>query len=382
LFIVQPFQKDSDIRSALGFMSIASRWGDYLFPGITVLTRDMYAIQAMHHVAVQMRAWEPDHRIAFRRRTTDSRIARRLSRALAEVGRQRPADKLLQVMTYWQRYGSLFVHFGLLENRRPRSIGWYRDLAFAPHRDVIGRDEPHLRHRRLAHFRWYDRNRHRLADVPEGAPERLFRGPDGKWRLWWLTGRGCPERVPEAIRLVREMEFFFIVWQTLFEAAVRTICFGGRVSLRPVAVSVPVQRCVALLRESRRAQQEVTSRQLVEVCLILHQRLVVPHVARWQRAAVELFGSEAGRFITLHNGETIAEFARRQDGALLDGLAELHNQYCELQGKPYAAAVRRFRPVPTVLKLPDISADLSPRRWGLFGYRFEAAVGLFESAAS
>jgi hypothetical protein len=72
LFIVQPFQKDSDIRSALGFMSLASRWGDHLFPGITVLTRDLYAVQAMHQIATEMRAWEPDHRAAFRRRIRES----------------------------------------------------------------------------------------------------------------------------------------------------------------------------------------------------------------------------------------------------------------------------------------------------------------------
>jgi hypothetical protein len=313
--------------------------------------------------------------------TTDTRIARQLSRNLARAGRRRPPDRLLQVMTYWQRYGSLFLHFGLLENRKPRSIEWYRDLVFAPRREDIGQDIPALRRRRLSHFRWYQRNRNRLAEISDGAPDRLFRGEDGRWRRWWLTGEGAPEGTPEGIRLARGMEFFFVVWQTLFEAAVRTVSFGSRLSLRPVAGSAPVQQFVALLLENRRAQQEVTSRQLVGVCLVLHKRLVVPHVDRWQRDAMNLLGSEAGRFITLHSGETIAEFARREGGALLDGLAILHNQYCELQGKPYAASVRRFRPTPSVIKMPDISADLSPRRWGLFGYRLEAAVGLSDSVA-
>src|SRR5205823_2451523 len=116
---VKPFRKDPDIRSVLGFMSLASRWGNYLLPGVTVLTRDLYAVQAMHQIAIQMKAWDRARRPVFQRKSTDFRIARRLKHNLH--GRVDRDKSFLQVMSYWQRYGSLFQHFDLIQQRRARS---------------------------------------------------------------------------------------------------------------------------------------------------------------------------------------------------------------------------------------------------------------------
>jgi hypothetical protein len=380
LFIVQPFQKDSDIRSALGFMSLASRWGDYLFPGITVLTRDLYAVQAMHQVAVGIGACNPERRPALRRRTTDLKIARKLRENLARVGDRRPLEDLLQTMTYWQRYGSLFTHFALLDDRRAHSAEWYRRLIFSASPGKAGQDDAELRGRRLAHFKWYRRNRVRLVAVEEDGARGLFRGADGAWRRWWLTGRRPPPDVPEPIRLVRELEFFFVVWQTLFEAAVRTIWFSGRLSLTPLRTGDPITAFAALVSEAKESRQPTPNAKLVRTCMRLHETIVAPHAVPWQRAVTRRLGAAADRFIRLHNGETIADFAKREGARLLDGLAGLHNEYCVLQGKPYVASVRRFRPTPLVSRPADISMDLSSWRWGLFGYRFTAAVGLFDSA--
>jgi hypothetical protein len=382
MFVVYPFRKDPDIRSVLGFMSLSTRWGDYLFPGITVLTRDLYAVQAMHQVAVRMKAWEPAHRAEFQRQSTDSKIARQLSRNLPPDRRDDDV-RLQQQMTYWQRYGSLFSHFGLLQDRRKRSVRWYQRLIFDPSLPRVGEDSAALRHRRVTHFRWYRRNRSRLIDPPlEDRGRRLFRGASGSWRRWWLTGHGAPPaHVPEPIRLVRQLEFFFTVWQTLFEAAVRTISMGGRLALRPPAPRDPVAEFASLLLEAGRADQEGTSRQLVGVCMKIHERLIAPRLVRWQRDVARLFGPAVALdpFIRLHDGRTLAEFGSLDGVDLLDALATLHVTYCEIQGKPYAACVSRFRPTPAIMRRPGISAVITPRRYGLFGYRLEAAARLFST---
>ena len=381
MFVVQPFRKDPDIRSVLGFMSIASRWGHYLFPGITVLTRDLYAVQAMHQVAIRMRAWEPRGRVRFQKRSTDAAIARQLKRILP-AGRRDDDAKLLQVMTYWQRYGSLFQHFGLLTERRHRSIRGYRQMIFASRPEELGEDTKSVQRRRITHFEWYRRHRRRLVDAPTGDGGRgLLHGPHGQWRRWWLTGLGAPPRIPKPILLVRQLEFFFTVWQTLFEAGARSAAMSGRLPKRAAPGRDLVAEFATLLLEARSADSEELNRRLVRVCLTLHERFVAPHVARWQRDVVQMLGPavRGGPFFGLHDGSTIRDFADREGSSLLTSLADLHNEYCGVQGKPYAACVARFRPRPVVMRRPSISATLGGR-WGLFGYRFEAAVGLFNTA--
>jgi hypothetical protein len=83
MFIVLPFVRETGIRSIPGFMSLATKWADYLFPGITVLTRDLHDVKAMHKVAVQMKVAEfPHRRSEFQRHDTDRKIAGHLSRDL------------------------------------------------------------------------------------------------------------------------------------------------------------------------------------------------------------------------------------------------------------------------------------------------------------
>lgn len=116
MFIVQPFQRQASIRSILGFMSLATRWGDYLFPGITVLTRDLHDVKAIHETAIKMGVGDsPRKRYEFQRPATDHKIAYTLSKLLSRENMRFSPNQLTQRMTYWQRYGSLINHFGLLE---------------------------------------------------------------------------------------------------------------------------------------------------------------------------------------------------------------------------------------------------------------------------
>jgi hypothetical protein len=163
--MVRSFKSEGSIRSVLGFMSLATRWGDHLFPGITVLTRDLHDVKAIHATAIRMGvADSPRKRYDFQRPATDPQIASDLSKILSRENIRRSSKDLTQQMTYWQRYGSLVDHFGLLDQERPRSIEGYRKMIF---RDRLGpaKDEPKVRKRRIRHFKWYRQNQKNIFSI-------------------------------------------------------------------------------------------------------------------------------------------------------------------------------------------------------------------------
>jgi|LULF01.1.fsa_nt_gb hypothetical protein len=59
MFFIKPFRKTPSVRSSLGFMTISSRWAGVLFPGLTVLTRDLVVLQAMHKAYLELKSEKP-----------------------------------------------------------------------------------------------------------------------------------------------------------------------------------------------------------------------------------------------------------------------------------------------------------------------------------
>jgi hypothetical protein len=102
---------------------------------------------------------------------------------------------------------------------------------------------------------------------------------------------------------------------------------------------------------------------------------------RWQEDVARRLDPSAdiNALTLLHNQESIATFANKPASELLEALAALHTHYAYLQNKPHAISVKSFRNQQTGPRLPDITAEFGSARWGLHGYRLEAAVTLHES---
>lgn len=380
MFIVQPFQRQTSIRSILGFMSLATRWGDYLFPGITVLTRELHDVKAMHETAISMGvADSPRRRYEFQRPTTDRKIASTLSKLLSRENVRFSRNELTQRMTYWQRYGSLVNHFGLLNERRAKSVEGYREMIFS---NQLGsaNEEPGVRRRRITHFKWYRHNRHNIPTVGADDVQRLFIGQTGSWRRWWLTGLRPPADAPIPVCLVRELEFFFVVWQTLFEASALLLHETGRADVQKGRNSRPLELLVSELVDSR-TNGPSKWRKLISVCLQLHDCEISPRVTKWQQKAIKLVGTEknASGFVELHNRKDIQTLGRTHSSELAEALAELHVTYCDLQGKRHAVCAYSFKHRKRGPSYPALSADFASSRWGLFSYRFQSSQTLFES---
>lgn len=362
-------------------MSLATRWGDYLFPGITVLTRDLHDVKAIHETAIRMDvANSPRRRYEFQRPATDPTIARELSKVLSRENIQKSSSELTQQMTYWQRYGSLVDHFGLLDQKRPKSVDGYRKMIFQD-RLGLAKDEPRIRRRRISNFRWYSRNRGKVFAIQPTDIQHLFRGETGSWRRWWLTGMKPPANVPDSICLVRELEFFFTVWQTLFEASAFLLRETGRADVRRSRSTQPLEDFLTLiLRYPNQTQSDW--RKLVSVCLQLHDDLISARLARWQKNAINLVGLDKNinGYMKLHNKQDIETFGARGSAELQEALAELHVAYCELQNKRHAVCAWSFKDRKPGPSYPALSAAFNNYRWGLFGYRFQASQTLCESA--
>jgi hypothetical protein len=379
-FIVRSFKKESSIRSVLGFMSLATRWGDHLFPGITVLTRDLHDVKALHETAIRMGATNSPRKLfEFQRRSTDPLVARELSKILARENIKISFRELTQQMTHWQRYGSLIHHFGLLDQKHSKSVDGYRMMIF---RDRFGpaSDEPTLRKRRMKHFRWYRQNRANIFAIQPIDVQYLFRHEAGAWKRWWLTGLNPPAKVPDSICLVRELEFFFTVWQTLFEASAILLHETGRADASRSRSRRPLEDFLMLILRYR-SNTQADWRRLVSVCLQLHERFVSPRLATWQKRAINLVGADknVNAFIRLHNNNDIETFGAREPSELPEALTELHVAYCELQNKRHAVCAWSFKDRKPGPSYPALSAQFNSYRWGLFGYRFQASQTLWDS---
>jgi hypothetical protein len=373
-FLIKPFEKQTSIRSVLGLMSIATKWGDYLFPGITVLTRDLHDVAALHRFIGKNDLWPPSP--AFQkvsRRSSDKKVGVELARIL-RANRLPIPITLTQQMTFWQRYGSFFKYFDLISRGKSRSIDSYRRLVFSGTLQRIP-DDARQRGRRIRHFEWYRAHRARLLVNLHEDVTKL------RARSWWLTGEDTPPRAPIGIALSRRLEFCFIIWQTAFESAAWLLHHEHTVPRYQPLESARVEHFVNALFAARDDRSPKNMRRLLQLALSLHDSRLRRSMRRWHDDVARKLdpGADINALTLLHNQESIATFANKPASELLESLAELHTHYAYLQNKPHAISVKSFRHQQIGPRLPDITAEFGTARWGLHGYRLEAAVTLYES---
>jgi hypothetical protein len=387
LFYVEPFEKGETIRSALGFMSLTSRWGNLLFPGITVLTRDLHDVWALHTVAIEEMNRKRPNFSQFRTKNTDKRVADVLK---SRFGLD-PRRSYTQRMTYWQRYGSLLNHFNMLTSAKALSIKGYRQLVFdadhRPRKNEPWEKNPTQRATRIANAAWYRKHGSGIQDNINAANLDVVLNDDV--RYWWLTGLEAPARgVPESIKLARKLEFALSVWQTAFEAAIQCVRFKiplrGRSGLRqPRLLREFLLACLKCKEDGSetRAYQDVVAHGLQ-----LHESLFrrdffkgwterVKDVLEYQNSSYSF--NQLAKF---HDGMLVTDLAKLPSEQLLAALVSLHTTYCKIQNKPGSIYVEELYKADRVNQVFDrLSLELSAGRWGLFGYRFGASITLFES---
>jgi hypothetical protein len=121
-------------------------------------------------------------------------------------------------------------------------------------------------------------------------------------------------------------------------------------------------------------------RNLLAIALRYHEKHIASHMTTWVKRAKTEIGTEPEPLVTFHGNRDIGEFANVDAKPLIEKLADLHVAYCHQQGKPHAIIVQNFFPRPDLgTQLPELTPTFSRSRWGLHGYRFEAAVALATS---
>lgn len=397
MFIVEPFEKGPSIRSSLGFMSLTSRWGSLMFPGITVLNRDFHDIWAIHRVIKRFKD-EGRSLNYLKTKDADDLYAAELKKILEFDGSK---DKFKQQMSYWQRYGSFVEYFDLFgATKVPSDIKSYRNIVFLdedpkvgqpndiPTKDIFAEKRRLSRAVRIENSNWYGSFRNDLVSnslLPETSNDIL----NNENKLWWITGLEKPSRlrVPQIVILSRQLEFSLTVWQTLFEAAGILLHKGLRIPKAGQKNMHAVARFLNLfaLKQSGVATDESLF-ELVQMCLDIHETILKKSTTlKWEKEFQSWIekkypGTSHKRFVVCHKPEfDIPKISALDSKYLLDALAAVHVYYCELQKKPASILVKKFSAKDPGEKVPDISAIFGGGRWGLFGYRLEASWALNRS---
>lgn len=367
MFLIEPYVSEPSIRSALGFMSLSSRWANVLFPGITVLTREFLQLELLHREMCRLK------RSGKSRERVEKELAKRsMHRALeAEFNHKRNpegADDFVTKVTYWQRYASMIRHFKLWESKKALSSRELHDLVFRrsvpPRHRGLKVETPEDRSRRINHTGWYGQQRDR------GCLQKT----------WWLRGEFSSSGWSDEVRFVRRLELGFIVWQTYFEICVALLAKKREVPTRPANTSFAqaFRDLRALAGEESPLSSDATRLHRVAAQMLWVHDHELKGMRRWQEAVKQL-GDE--RLYRLYDQSmTVSDLASTRSKDLFAQLVHLHQIYCGAQGKGSAAFVERegsgkYRPG----KLPDLSVVFSEGRVGLFGYRLEQAVQLKRS---
>jgi hypothetical protein len=370
-FIIEPYLKATTVRSPLGFMSQATYWAQLLFPGITVLTRHFFHVELLlRELRRRRRLGDVREKIepALRSRSLHRRLEREHMRYLGEE-----PDAVITKITYWQRYGSMFDYFGLWRAPRELDESELWQIVFASRmpeefRPWTRQESAVERRRRISDTRWYLRFQRELA---EAGADRI---------LWWVTGEGAPSDVGDEIRLSRRLSYAFVVWQTLFEVGIR-LSFQGiqlpRMSARPLHARQVVDLLVAATR-GEPGREEL--KEIFAGLLSAHEHQLAPVMATWQQR-VERASWYRPALTRLYDGTEVQDLAKVPATALFRRLVELHQYYCRAQGKTDAEFIRSSKDGFLAKQFGTrISASFSSTPGGLFGYRLNQAVALYQSA--
>lgn len=374
MFIVEPYTRNSGIRSPLGFLSLATNWARRLFPGITVLTRDFLHVELLHQEMRRLSRkgfsqWKVKE--VLKSRQTHRRLEMEANRIKKEN------DPSMTKMTYWQRYGSLFKYFRLQDAPRILRAKDVSKIVFQ--RGIPGEHQGWLkedlesRRRRINHLRWFE-TFYPLIERPS---------PDGKISgnvRWWITGIGTPKYVSDDIRLSRQIEFAFVVWQTYFEICCILLLSKKSPPTSPGPISglpAVTGSLIGLANGIASGESPDLSRleSLAKSLLALHVSFLGKSIPRWQKEVQRRYGDS--KLYLLYDGIPAASLAVLPPQKLLSRLVSLHESYCQAQGKRHALYVKKtagnkFEPV----SWPDpwITVQFTSGRWGLFGYRLNEAV--------
>jgi hypothetical protein len=379
MFLIKPFQAPTTIRSSLGFMSLATRWGEYLFPGITVLTRDVRDLKVMHDIALEVGLdGTPSSALQkFQSRESDEKIARRLKELLRKEKIEKPLAPLTQQATYWQRYGNTFNYFKLFTVRRSRDRETFTNLIFSnsppfPNENVTARK------RRVRHFKWYRDFRKNLRRLDnEHDANRFLKGSHNILRRWWLAPmpnyRNLPHAIkemPQSIQIVRELEYALTVFQIIFESASLLSLAGAfAVPKRSNLRAGPVELVRAFLN-ARSHCGPAELQNLLDIALRCHETDLVTRLPYWVKKVREEIADVGDQQLltTFHKEREISDFAKYNRRELLEELASLHVDYCNQQSKPHAVVIERFFPRPKLgPQHGRLSPDFSTSRWGMHG---------------
>ena len=305
---------------------------------------------------------------ALRSRSLHRRLEREYMRYLGEE-----SDAVVTKVTYWQRYGSMFDYFGLWRAPRELDESELWRIVFASKmpeefRTWTRQESPVERRRRISDTRWYLRFQQELA---EAGADRI---------LWWVTGEGAPSDVSDEIRLSRRLSYAFLVWQTLFEVGIR-LSFQGIQLSRMSAQPLGARRVVDLLVAATRGEPGRDAlKEIFAGLLSAHAHQLAPGMATWQRK-VERASWYRPALTRLYDGTEVRDLAKVPATSLFRRLVELHQYYCRAQGKTDAEFIRSSKDGFLVKQFGTrISASFGSTPGGLFGYRLNQAVALYQSA--
>jgi len=361
-----------------------------MFPGITVLTRDLNDIRAMHRIIARKRQEGKFDLGKFRKKETDDEIAVELVNLLRKGA---PSD-YKQVMGYWQRYGSIVRYFNVIQANEVPSIGRYRDIIFGEVRPK--REEPfdhqderkHVRGIRVENSEWYRRFRitTQRAEVSSAGVSGLLSNAKLNW---WITGMDMPSSIgaPEIIGLSRRLEFALTVWQTALEAGTLLMFKNIKVPKAGSKNNQSIETFLhSLLTIREGAGNDEILIDLLQSCLDIHETYFrggafddwISDFKKWLDSKFPL--QTHRRYTTFHERKyDVVSLSKSGSATLLENLAGIHCYYCYVQKKPTSIYVHSFNNLKKGEKIPELSASYGGGRWGLFGYRLEASNDLYNS---
>ncbi len=398
MFIVTPFGKDSSIRSALGFMSLTSRWGSLMFPGITVLTRDLHELQAIHSVIIEQKKKSGFDPKIIMHKSADELVEKKL---IEIIGAEKMKGYKRQVMSFWQRYGSIVLYFDLFKSDFVPTVDRYRkiifdnEIKFKTNEPNDKKQSPINRKVRIENATWY-------RDFVDGYISNVnLDDIDSTLKIneihWWFTGMKKPRNleVPEIITLSRKLEFALTVWQSTLEASSLLLKLKKKV---PKAKKLDSDEAISIFLNSVISRRELDNEERLERIvysgLSLHNQCFNDgSFEKWKKDfSIWINNNHKGdmsirpqRYINLHKLNRsqlvdISSIASLRSSQLLEALTNLHVDYCHIQRKSHAIYIQNFETGELGNRLPpDLSANYGGGRWGLFGYRFGASFSLYHS---